>query len=614
MDGATARGVSRHKLELLVEASAALLGPHAVEEILPSLLETARNLTGAMACAIWRRSADAHTWQIVEATGLSQEFRAVQVPDSTMEEIGDQPICYEDVYSATATSRRATLYEMEGISSFVAVPLKIRGRRTGTLTFYYRDPHCASAEEMSLPTVLANLAASAIETAELYREQERHRLDAEHGRVRSAFLAEASAVLASSLDYEATLASVAHLAVPHIADWCLVEILQDDGTLKNLAVAHPDPEKIELARDLRKRYPADPNNPSAPARVVQSGKPLLAETISDEQLVRFARDEEHLAILRSLGFTSFMCVPVELRGRSLGTISFVSAELGRKYGAEDLSLAEDLARRAAVAIENARLYQSVRRERGALSSAITALRENEERLRMALDAGRMGIWDWNVRTNDLEWSEALLAMHGFEAGKFDNRFETFVSAIHPDDRASFLATLDRALKDKSYYQTEFRVVFPDASIHWVAGRGRVFSDPEGNAVRMIGIGLDITERHTLEETLRNSQKLESIGLLAGGVAHDFNNLLTGILGNASLAVDMLRGQGPAIPLIQSVIEASERAAGLTQQLLAYSGKGKFLVEPIDVSSLVRDISNIIRNIIQKLVQMELQLSPYLLLI
>ncbi len=133
-------------------------------------------------------------------------------------------------------------------------------------------------------------------------------------------------------------------------------------------------------------------------------------------------------------------------------------------------------------------------------------------------------------------------------------------------------------------------------------------DPRGRITGASHVARDITERKQLEEQLRHTQKLESLGVLAGGVAHDFNNLLTGILGNASLALETVSSHHPARGLLRDVMEASERAAHLTRQLLAYAGKGRFVIEPVDVSRLVREIANLIRTSIPNHVHLQLQLA------
>ncbi len=174
------------------------------------------------------------------------------------------------------------------------------------------------------------------------------------------FLAEASAALAGLVDYQSTLQKVARLAVPHFADWCGVDLVTEGGTLRRLAVAHADPGKVRLVDELDRRYPPDPNAPLGAYHVLRTGRPELMSDIPEALITEAARDEEHLHILRELGLRSYVCVPLEVRGRRLGVLTFVTAESGRHYGPEDLALAEDLAHRAAVAIDNARLYAELK--------------------------------------------------------------------------------------------------------------------------------------------------------------------------------------------------------------------------------------------------------------
>ena len=183
------------------------------------------------------------------------------------------------------------------------------------------------------------------------------RAEAEEGARRARFLAEASAILDESLEYEETLATVSRLVVPWLADWCVVELTEPDGTLRRVNVAHVDPEKVELANEWSRRYPTDPKSPTGTYAVARSGTPQLVAEISDEMVMAAARDEEHLELIRSLGMRSAMIVPMIARGRTLGVITFIAAETGRRYGDDDLMVAEELARRAATSIDNARLYE-----------------------------------------------------------------------------------------------------------------------------------------------------------------------------------------------------------------------------------------------------------------
>jgi PAS domain S-box-containing protein len=193
-------------------------------------------------------------------------------------------------------------------------------------------------------------------TAPREAERERARLDRER-----AFLAQASEAFASSLDLETTLQTVVRLAVDHIADWCAVDIVShDSGQVVQLAVSHIEPAKVALALELRRRYPPDPNATTGVAEVLRSGRSQLHEEIPRAALERIARDEEHLRILTTLDPRSAIVVPIAGHSRPLGAITFVAAESGRRYDRTDLATAEELARRAAMAIENARLYRATR--------------------------------------------------------------------------------------------------------------------------------------------------------------------------------------------------------------------------------------------------------------
>jgi PAS domain S-box-containing protein len=172
------------------------------------------------------------------------------------------------------------------------------------------------------------------------------------------FLAEASRVLASSLDYERTLQTTARLAVPEIADWCGVDLAGENGDIQNVAVAHVDPDKIAIAERFRSEYPTEPESPTGVPNVLRTGRAELYPEITDEMLVGAAIDERHLELIRSLGMVSVMIVPMRVRKRTIGAISFVSAESGRRFDAGDLALAEDLGLRAAAAVDNARLYST----------------------------------------------------------------------------------------------------------------------------------------------------------------------------------------------------------------------------------------------------------------
>ncbi len=171
------------------------------------------------------------------------------------------------------------------------------------------------------------------------------------------FLAEASATLTTSLDYEETLKRVAQLCVPRLADWCAIYLVEPgDAAPRRLALMHRHPEKVKWADELNRRYPMDPAAQHGVPQVIRTGKPEFFAHIPDELLVGAANDAEHLRILREVGMRSVMTLPLVARGRVLGAITFVTAESGRMYSEADVAVAQELADRAATAVDNARLY------------------------------------------------------------------------------------------------------------------------------------------------------------------------------------------------------------------------------------------------------------------
>ena len=240
-----------------------------------------------------------------------------------------------------------------------------------------------------------------------------------------------------------------------------------------------------------------------------------------------------------------------------------------------------------------------------------ALRESEERLMMALDGGKLSVLDWDLPSGKVIWEGWHEQLFGVEIGTFEDNFDRLVNAVHMEDRPAFLDTLERAKASKEPYQHECRVIWPDGSIHWVGLNGVFRCDAAGKPARMVGVAMDITERkqaeeerRTLETQVQHAQKLESLGVLAGGIAHDFNNLLMGILGNADIALNELPATSPARKSIREIETAAKRAADLTRQMLAYSGKGRFVIEPLSLNSLLEEMAHLLEISVSKKVAMK----------
>ena len=342
----------------LAVASASILGSPSVAAVLSAAVTVAREVFSADGYAVWR--VEGGTWKAVGSYGVSDAF-ASRVIAASGQAGADrvsftEPVAFEDVSTAPELADMREAYEREGIASILMFPLLIRGQRSGTMVFYSRRRRHFGDTDVQVGAALANLVAAALTTAELYQEQRQARDAADHARQQASFLAEAGTALSASLDYEATLKAVARLAVPVIADWCAVDIVSEQGALQRLAVAHVDPEKVELARTLEDKYPTDPETPGGVYQVIRTGRPVFMARIPPEMIEAGARDEEHRRILRELQLTSYMSVPMTAHGRAFGAITFVSAESGREYTEADLRFAREIATRASLAVENARAY------------------------------------------------------------------------------------------------------------------------------------------------------------------------------------------------------------------------------------------------------------------
>lgn len=194
------------------------------------------------------------------------------------------------------------------------------------------------------------------------------------------FLADATGLLSSSLDVHETLQHIAALTVPAFGDWCTVSLLADDGTLQRVAAVHVDPEKMALLEELNRVAPPSPRQTSFLAHTLDSGRGQLDADVTDDALARASQNEAHLAVLRALGTRSVLLVPLVARGETLGALTLVMADSGRRHDASDLALAEELARRCALAVQNARFFAAQDQAR---RDASQALRARDEFLTMA---------------------------------------------------------------------------------------------------------------------------------------------------------------------------------------------------------------------------------------
>jgi predicted ATPase/signal transduction histidine kinase len=249
-------------------------------------------------------------------------------------------------------------YLAEGrVKSILVLPIQRKDALLGTF-FFANDlaTRAFTRERVGVLELLSAQIAIALENSLLFEKlnveiEERRRAES---AVR--FLADASVLLAESLDYQTTLRCLSRLVVPTLADWCIVDMVTEDGQIQRLAGIHVDPRKERLLRELSERYPPAWSSPQPASRVLASGAPLLLPAVTDDVLRSHGRDAGNIRLICELGTTSAMIVPLIARGKTLGALTLGAASSKRPYGAPDLALAEELAHRAAMAIDNARLY------------------------------------------------------------------------------------------------------------------------------------------------------------------------------------------------------------------------------------------------------------------
>ena len=239
-----------------------------------------------------------------------------------------------------------------------------------------------------------------------------------------------------------------------------------------------------------------------------------------------------------------------------------------------------------------------------------ALEQHRALLEKAQEIGHIGSWVAELDGSDrLGWSAESHRIFGVPIGQFEGSSTAFLAFVHPDDRAAVRAAIDTAAASGQAYDIEHRVVRPDGGVRWVHQKATTVRDSQGRPLRMVGTVQDITERCLLEEQLRQSQKMEAIGRLAGGIAHDLNNALTAIAGYAELALGEVPSDHAARGDVEEIRRAAERAGSVTRQLLAFSRKQ--LLEPrvFDLNEAIASISRLLSRLLGADIEVQHQAAP-----
>jgi signal transduction histidine kinase len=368
------------QLFLLVEASSTLLASPQQADVIHTVMSLAERLIRADAYAMWRKTSST-AWRAIHTVGLSENYAREVTHDAGGEWLPAGPQVYADPENDSMLDRRRSQYRAEGIRAMLTVPLRLHGSVSGTLVFYYRTRHDITETEKTIAGALGNLAAAALGTSDLYERQKSLRAQAERFGRRATFLAEAGTVLVSSLDYPATLANVAELVLPFFADWCGVNIVDENGVVRRLVLKHQDAGKLPIMSQAQRIFPSRRN--ALVRLALRTARAQCVAEITDDLLVKHVRHGARLTLLRSMGLKSMICAPLVVRGRTIGVLTFATAESGRFYTRDDVEFAEELAQRTALAVDNARLFADVTRERERVQETNRTLQETVAELRRA---------------------------------------------------------------------------------------------------------------------------------------------------------------------------------------------------------------------------------------
>ena len=367
-------------------------------------------------------------------------------------------------------------------------------------------------------------------------------------------------------------------------------LVTEDGVHLRTAAAPSMPE--EFQRLVERLIVVGPSQGSCGTALFRRERVVVTDIASDPLWAKFAE------IATRFQLRACWSEPIFSRhGQVLGSFAMYYSSL-RTPGERELEAIGVAARLAAIALDRAR--------------EDTELRRNEQRLHLALDAAKMGTWEWDIADNRVVWSDGVGPLFGVAPGAFAGNFDDYTALIPEPERTGVRSAIESAVESGAHdYWVEHSVIWPDGTLRWLEGRGRVYRDESGTPTQMAGTVVDITERKKAEaalrqseQSLRQAQKMEAIGRLAGGVAHDFNNLLTAIGGYSGLALLESAPDDPRREYLEEIQRAGERGASLTKQLLAAGRKQTQPPRLLDVNAVIDDLASLLRRVIGEDVELE----------
>ena len=438
---------------------------------------------------------------------------------------------------------------------------------------------------------IAVLVSRLRSAAERGRQAELSRAEAEALDRRVSFLSQASATLASSLDYDVTFRELARIVVPTLGDWCFIHAIDDRATLRFVAGAHRDP-----ARDLLVRVLCEHGD-----RRLPFGMPAKTELepveVTEKLLRSLAHDDEHRKLYQALRPTWILQVPLRAKGRLAGIITLgMSREYARAFDDQDIRYARELGERSGLAVGAGQVFHEAR--------------EADRRYRLLFDANPQPMWMFDAETLEfLAVNDAAIRHYGYSRGEF---LAMNIMDIHPDEDAPGLpmAVQPGRRQDAAFTRHQRR----DGTVMDVELVSHELQ-MDGRRTRLV-LATDISERartsaalHHSEEQLRQAQRLDAVGRLADGVAHDFNNILTTIRGFGEILFRQMAEDDPRRSDADQIRKAADRGVLLTGQLLTFGQRQVPNPRQLDLHQVIRSMEGLIRRLLGEDIQLDLRLLP-----
>ena len=444
-----------------------------------------------------------------------------------------------------------------GFRALFSTPIiNSRGESLGVVTTFFRKPHAPSDRQSRLVELYARQAANALDNARLYRHS-LETLAAEQRRsavLRS--LADASLQINSALALDSLLRIITDQARKIVAARQAFTTLLPNG-IRNESITCTSVEEGQEA------LPFPPERSEMFTLACSLNKPVRITTSTQGS-------HAWRTMMKSSDAArdGWLAAPLLTRdGRNLGLIQ-LSQKINGEFSEDDESILVHLAHMASVAIDNVRLYREAQEQIAETRRAQEALQRSKESIQLAQRCVGIGIWEWDLQSGKLVWSDEICRMHSIEPERFDGKYESWMESIHLEDSWQVHASITDALAKHGEYEAQYRVTFADKSVHWLEARGQTIVI--GNTpVRMLGVAIDVTSRKMVEEALRRSEKLAATGQLAASIAHEINNPLAAVTNVLYILRTHPELSEKLLDLVQTGERELERVIHITRQTLAF---------------------------------------------